>query len=232
MVNGPARIGSAQSPALRDPDVAEPPTNAHAFDGASQYVGGVWYDVNGWLTWALANLQGTVPHAARYAWSEYTRNTLAAHATAFPRHWDGTISVDDACNAFYASQPAKCGIGLYSDYEGQITEQPTWMVMNAINLAGVTPTEHGYRIVSHLRSFTLRMPRIGVAHERRLLRGYVRTQGRGRLVLRVGDVPRWASNVTTWVDGHAVDHHRSHGLIVFSLVAHHGRAADWAITWS
>ncbi len=66
---------------------------------------GVWYDVNGWLTWALASLDGTVPGAARYAWSEYTRNTLAAHATAFPRHWDGTISVDDACNAFYASPP-------------------------------------------------------------------------------------------------------------------------------
>ena len=85
-LNGPARIGSAQSPARSDPAVTEPPS-AVAFDGSSQYVGGVWYDVNGWLTWALASLDGTVPHAAGYAWSEYTRNTLAAHARAFPHHW-------------------------------------------------------------------------------------------------------------------------------------------------
>ncbi len=232
VVNGPARIGSAQSPALRDPDVTEPPTNAHAFDGASQYVGGTWYDVDGWLAWALAQLQGTVPHAARYAWSEYTRNTLAAHAQAFPRHWDGTISVDDACNSFYASDPSRCGIGLYSDYEGQITEQPTWMVMNAINLAGVTPTEHGFRVVPHMRRFSLRLPRIGVSRERRRMRGYLRTEASGRLILRVGGVPRGVGGVTAWVEGHPVAHHRSHGLVVFSVDAGRGRAADWAITWS
>jgi hypothetical protein len=144
-VNGPARIGSAISPAARDPGVTEPPTgDGHKFDGASQYVGGVWFDVNGWLTWALTDLDGVVPGVARDAWSEYTRNTLAAHAHAFPQHWDGTISVDDACNAFYAHHPDRCGIRLYHDYEGQITEQPAWMVMNALHLAGITPTEHGF----------------------------------------------------------------------------------------
>ena len=125
-------------------------------------MGGVWYDVNGWLTWALGSLDGTVPGARRYAWSEYTRNTLAAHANAFPRHWDGTVSVDDACNAFYASRPANCGVGLYSDYAGQITEQPTWMVMDAVNLAGVTATQSGFRIIPHLGRFSLRLPRVGV----------------------------------------------------------------------
>ncbi len=230
-LNGPARIGSAQSPALRDPDVTEPPTNAAALDGASQYVGGVWYDINGWLTWALAQLDGTVPNAARYAWSEYTRNTLAAHATAFPRHWGGTISVDDTCHAFYGSTPANCGIPLYNDYDGQITEQPTWMAMGAINLAGVTATEQGYRIIPHLRRFSLRMPRVGVAREPRRLRGYFRTQARGRLVLRVGDVPRGARSVTAWANGRAVAHRRSKGLVVFSLATRPGRPADWAITW-
>jgi hypothetical protein len=232
LVNGPAQIGSAQSPALRDPDVTEPPTNAHAFDGASQYVGGTWYDIDGWLTWALAQLQGKVPHAARYAWSEYTRNTLAAHAVAFPRHWDGTISVDDACNAFYASHPARCGIGLYSDYEGQITEQPTWMVMNAINLAGVTPTERGFRIVPHRPRFSLRMPRVGVASGRHRLRGYFRTSSHHRLVLRVGDVPPRARRITAWADGRAVHSHRSHGRIVFTLATRPRRPTNWAITWS
>ena len=230
-LNGPARIGSAQSPALRDPDVTEPPTNAAALDGASQFVGGVWYDINGWLTWALAQLDGTVPNAARYAWSEYTRNTLAAHATAFPRHWGGTISVDDTCHAFYASRPATCGIPLYSDYDGQITEQPTWMVMGAVNLAGVTPTERGYRIIPHLRRFSLRMPRVGVARQPGRLRGYFRTEARSRLVLRVGGVPRGARGVIAWANGRSVAHRTSQGLVVFSLPTRRGRPADWAVTW-
>ena len=93
-----SRIGSAISPAAADPDVTEPRTatgplgDAGPLIGASQFPGGVWFDVNGWLTWALSELDGVVPHARRYAWDEYTRNTLAAHTRAFPDHWNGTIS--------------------------------------------------------------------------------------------------------------------------------------------
>jgi glycosyl hydrolase family 36/glycosyl transferase family 36 len=233
-VNGPAKIGSAISPAARDPGVTDPPTGDGAtFDGASQYVGGVWFDVNGWLTWALTDLDGVVPGAAGYAWSEYTRNTLAAHAHAFPDHWDGTISIDDACNAFYARDPARCGIPpLYNDYEGQITEQPAWMVMNAVHLAGVTPTEQGFLMTPHLASFSLRLPYVGVAREPKLLRGYVRIERRERLVMQVGGVPRGARNVSTWANGEVVAHHTSGGLVSFLLPAQPSRAADWAITWN
>jgi Glycosyl hydrolase 36 superfamily, catalytic domain/Glycosyltransferase family 36 len=229
-LNGPAKIGSALSPAARDPGVTDPPTSG-AFDGASQYVGGVWFDVNGWLTWALADLDGVVPGAAGYAWSEYTRNTLAAHAHAFPAHWDGTISIDDACNAFYARHPDRCGIVLYNDYEGQITEQPTWMVMNAVHLAGVTSTQHGFLIDPHLARFSLRLPRVGVARQPGLLRGYLRVARRERLVMQIHGVPGGARGVTTWANGLAVAHSSSGGYITFSLPARPDRAADWAVSW-
>ena len=228
-VGGPAKIGSAISPAARDPGVTDPPTSG-AFDGASQYVGGVWFDVNGWLTWALTELDGVVPAAARDAWSEYTRSTLAAHAHAFPNHWDGTISVDDACNAFYAHQPDGCGIPLYNDYEGQITEQPNWMVMDAVHFAGVTATERGFRITPHLDRFSLRLPRLGVARAPGLLRGYVRIARRERLVLEIGGVPRGARGVVIWVNGRPVPHRMSSGFVVFVLTAVVGRAADRAVT--
>ena len=230
-LNGPARIGSAISPAERDPLVTDPPSSLK-LDGASQWPGGSWYDVNGWLTWALAELDGTVPHAARYAWDEYARNTLAAHAHAFPRHWDGTISVDDACNAYYATAPANCGIGQYNDYAGQITEQPTWMVMNALNLAGLKATRSGYRIDPHLGSrFSVRFPRVGVARAAKVLRGYVRVSRGGRLLLRVR-VPRGARGVTASAWGRTVPHRRSAGgLVTFRLPTRPGRAADWAVAW-
>lgn len=75
-----------------------------------------------------------------------TRNTLANRATVWPRHWDGTISVDDVCYAYYSAHPMYFGNGPGTTYEGQITEQPTWMVMDAIRLAGVTPVEDGYDV--------------------------------------------------------------------------------------
>ncbi len=230
-VNGPSRIGSSLSPASNDPDVTErsqPPGGIG--DNNANYVGGMWFDVNGWLTWSLGELDGIVPQARRYAWDEYTRNTLGAHATAFPDHWAGTISIDDACNAYYASRPERCGIGVYTTWSGQITEQPTWMVMNAIRLAGVTPTQRGFRIAPHLpfREFSLRLPAIGVATSRRHLRGYVRPVGDGPIELRVErprTVPPGALRV--WADGRRVRHRVVGGDVVFRLRGQ----TDWAVGW-
>ncbi len=230
-VHGPARIGSAISPALSDPGATDPPTFG-AFDGASQYVGGVWFDVNGWLTWSLLNLDGVVPGSVADAWSEYTRNTLAMHAHVFPDSWDGTISIDDACQAFYSSHPDRCGIPLYNDYSGQITEQPTWMVMNAIHFAGVTPTASGFAVVPHLARMWLRLADVGVSRAPRLLRGYFRVSQRSRLVVDVGDVPRSASGVVAWANGRAVRHRWVSGKVEFVLPASAGRPADWAVRWT
>ena len=77
-----------------------------------EWPGGVWFDLNGHLTWAYGTLDGVVPGARELAWDEYTRNTLASHATLWPDHWAGTISVDDVCHAWYANDPEHCGTGL------------------------------------------------------------------------------------------------------------------------
>jgi hypothetical protein len=234
VVGGPSRIGSSLSPARNDPDVTErsqPPGGVG--DNNANYVGGTWFDVNGWLTWALGELDGVVPGARQYAWDEYTRNTLANHAAHFPDHWAGTISVDDVCYAYYASRPEQCGNDLYRTYDGQITEQPTWMVMDAIRLAGITPTGAGYRIAPHLPfdAFSLRLPRIGVAAGPGVLRGYVRVERAGEIELRVR-VPGAAQRLRTWANGQVVRHRVAGGHAVFRLAAAEGMAADWAVTWS
>jgi Glycosyl hydrolase 36 superfamily, catalytic domain/Glycosyltransferase family 36 len=234
-VHGPSRIGSSLSPASNDPDVTErssPPGGVG--DNNANYVGGVWFDVNGWLTWALGELDGVVPHVRAYAWSEYTRNTLAAHATAFPDHWAGTISVDDTCYAYYASRPAQCGNDLYRQYDGQITEQPTWMVMDAIRLAGITPTRRGYRIAPHLpfSPFSLRLPRIGVAARSTQLRGYVRPVEPGPVELRVKVPPDVIpGSVVVWAGRRAVSFRLVAGSVVFPLRGRTDSVAEWAVTW-
>ena len=240
-LGAPARFGTTQVPAYRDPGVTEhdgPPASALSLgstnspiQGADEWPGGVWFDLNGWLTWAYGALDGVVPGARRLAWSEYTRNTLANHATIWPRHWDGTISVDDVCYGYYSAHPSYCGNGLGTTYEGQITEQPTWMVMDAIRLAGVTPVEDGYDVFPHLpmRSFSLRLPDVGVASARGVLRGYVRPVQGGVVVMHVA-VPAGASarRLKAYADGRLVRHVVRGGRGVFSLRTVGGRASDWA----
>ncbi len=248
---GPTKIGSALVPGIKDPGVTEhgpipaldnmpqvpqiyaddPPTNT--LSGADEYPGGTWFDPNGWLTRAYASLDGEVPGAVDDAWSEYLRNTLANHATQFPNHWAGTISVDDACYGYYSAAPQNCGIGLSTDYDGQITEQPTWMVMDAVDLAGVTPLPDGYEIVPHLptSTFSLRLPQVGVASAPGLLRGYVTPQAGGDLVMHVAAPPGTSASQTlqAYADGVAVPSVRRGALVVFKLPTRPGRPADWAV---
>lgn len=251
---GPSPIGSAESPAADDPGVTEttplqplldllPPSLLERIpqlggpmaqrSQSAAWPGNVWYDLNGHLTWALASLDGTVEGARELAWDEYTRNTLARRSEAWPDHWAGTISVDDVCNAWYARDPKRCG-GFSSEYDGQVTEQPVWMVMNALRLAGVTPTRDGYRIAPALpfSRFALRLPRIGVARERGRLRGYVRPEAGGPVAVEVR-LPAGveAARVTAWADGRRVAHRTGDGTVTVELDARAGRAADWAVTW-
>lgn len=245
---GPTRIGTAQSPALDDPGVTEhgplPPSGVDlpspfgevpppsSLQGADEWPGGVWYDLNGWLTWAYASLQGEVPGAVQDAWSEYLRNTLANHATVYPNAWDGTINVDDVCYAFYSKTPQECGNDIDTGFGGQITEQPTWMEMDAIDLAGVTPTQSGYRITPHLpmTDFSLRFPQVGVARADRLLRGYVTPSAGGRLVMQVAIPPDSHGRRLVAYDGRRiVPSSTEHGLVTFTLATRAGRATDWAV---
>jgi hypothetical protein len=245
---GPAKYGTAMAPSRHDPDVTELGPEAVAVSllpepalqalpdasltGSSQWPGGVWFDLNGHLTWAYASLDGKLPGARDLAWDEYTRNTLAKHAELYPDHWDGTISVDDVCHAFYGNHPESCGTGLSQTYAGQITEQPTWMVMGAIRLAGITPTERGFDIAPHLPfgEYSLRMPRIGIASESNRLRGYIRPSGNGPIELAV-HVPADAKRVTAWAGTRKVDAVLEDGIARFTIPGRANRAGDWAVSW-
>jgi hypothetical protein len=108
------------------------------------------------------------------------------------------------------------------------------MVMNAIRLAGVTPTRDGYRIVPHLplREFSLALPRIGIASGRRQLRGYIQPEQADRIELRVKPPGRVATGrLHAWVGDHVVDHRLADGFVIFSVPAAPGVPTDWAVTW-
>ena len=232
LLHGPALIGSSQSPARDDPEVTE-----RSFSGLSPnnavFPGGAWYSVNGWLTLGLAHMAGIVPHARADAFDEFRRNTLAAHAHAYPDHWNGILSVDDVCYAFYEADPSRCGIGFTSAYDTQIMHQPAWSLFDAIRLGGIEPTGRGYRIDPELpmRSFSLRLPRVGVAYSRGVARGYLRPAGHNRLKMVVslpaGSRP---GDVQVFVDGRPNPVRVKHGQGRFTLQAEGGKPVDWALT--
>ena len=232
-LGGPARIGSAKSPAERDPAChrAPPPAADLKSDGAAHVARRDLVRHQ-----RLAHVGAGRPGRGRAGGGALRLGRVhAQHARracrCLPRHWDGTISVDDACNAYYARSPARCGILLFDDYQGQITEQPTWMVMNAINLAGARATRAGFEIDPHLRGrFSLRFARVGVARGANALRGYLRVARRERLRLRVR-VPAGVRHVRAWAAGQAVTSRRAGRFVTFTLPARPGRAADWAVTW-
>ena len=238
---GPSRIGAAMIPAYNAPDITERggsdlttlatelPYSPVA--NAAEWPGGSWYDINGWLTWALGSLDGKVPGARRLAWSEYLSNTLANHATAYPNSWDGTISSDDVCNGYYSPHPQLCGNSLSTEFDGQNSEQPTWMLMDAIRLAGITPTRAGFLITPHLplTKFALALPEIGVAASPGLVRGYLRVQQSGPLTMTVAVPPGHGSAVTVDAAGRRVPNKVTRGRVTFTVFAQIGRTTHWVV---
>jgi hypothetical protein len=220
---GPAEIGSAQSPGRNDPGVNE---RELVPQESAVWVGGVWYALNGPLVWAAA------PIDQAFAWDEFLRNTLAAHATAFPDHWDGVITVDDECHAYYSANRAQCGIGLTTRYFTQILHQPAWGLLDAIKLAGIDPTPGGYRIDPHVPSdsFSLRLPVVGIARDPGVLRGYLRPERSGPVAMEVV-LPAGVTSVTAWSGAAAVPVTVSGGVARFVIQGSAGSPADWAVAW-
>jgi hypothetical protein len=225
---GPAVIGSSQSPARNDPDVTERTDFAGLGGNNAVFVGGAWYSINGPLTWALGELEGLVPRADRYAFDELRRNTLAAHAHAYPDHWNGVISVDDVCHAHYSDDPSGCGIGFTELYDTQIMHQPAWSLFDVIKLAGVEPTRQGYQIDPHLpmKRFSVRLPRVGVAYEPGRARGYLRLAS-SRPLRMVVALPGSDSGVRAFVNGRGVRTRVDDDTVSFRLRA--GGTSDWAV---
>ncbi|HEV7584780.1 MAG TPA: hypothetical protein VGO14_03270 [Solirubrobacteraceae bacterium] len=233
---GPTQIGAAMAPGSTDPGANE--QNQPGLNNSREFPGGAWFALNGQLTWALARLDGVVPEAASYAWDEFTRNTLAAHATAFPEHWDGVISVDDECHSYYQSPPSGCGIGLatganaVNGYDTQIMHQPAYSLFDLLALAGVEPTRDGYEVVPHLpmATFDIRLPQVGIAQQSGLIRGYVSTSG-GAVTMRVAPPPGVAAgSAVAYAGGARVPDTVVGGLVQFTLTTKAGRPADWAVS--
>jgi hypothetical protein len=230
-LGGPDRIGTSLGPARNDPGVAE--VTPHLIvTGSAIWPGGSWFDPDGWLTWAYASLGGNGTGTSSLAMSEWVRTTLANHAAAYPYQWDGVTSVDDVCSSFYSPNPSACG-GVLEGYEGQNSEQPTWMLMDAIDVAGITPTAKGFRIASEIggSEYSIRFDTIGMARRGDGITGYIRPVESDQLLMEV-ELPADAHHAVATVAGTPVRTTVSGGVAAFRVTANANRAADWSISWN
>jgi hypothetical protein len=224
---GPSPIGSSQSPAADDPGVTEHSRTPGGVGGNNAvFVGGSWFAINGWLSWGTSRLP--VPGARARAFDEFLRNTLAAHATAYPTNWNGILSVDDVCRSFYSPNPGQCSNGLQTTYAGQNMHQPAWSLFDAIKLAGIEPTAAGYTIDPRLpmRRFSLRLPNVSLAVGARDVRGSVTPTGPGTLRMRVATS---LSHPVVTLGGRRVTSSRQGRFVAFAMPVRAGRRAAWAI---
>jgi Glycosyl hydrolase 36 superfamily, catalytic domain/Glycosyltransferase family 36 len=233
---GPTRIGASMTPGSTDPGANE--QNQPGLNNSRGFPGGAWFALNGQLVWALAQLGGVVPEAAAYAWDEFLRNTLAAHATAFPEHWDGLTSIDDECASYFQTTTSGCGIGLatgagaVNGYDTQIMHQPAYSMFDLLKLAGVEATSDGYEVVPHLpmSTFDVRFPQVGVAEQSGLIRGYV-TASSATVTMRVAPPPGVApAAARTFAGRKKVAHTVVGGLVQFTLPTSPGAPANWAVS--
>ncbi len=95
------------------------------------------------------------------------------------------------CDAYYSKTPSTCGAGLTTAYDTQIPHQDAWTLWDLIELAGISSTQTGFRVVPHLpmTTFSVRFQDAGVASSPRMLRGYITPQASGPLAMQVARPP-------------------------------------------
>lgn len=122
-------------------------------------VGGIWPVANAWLTGAYARRD------ANEAWSSFIRNTLAAHAEAYPDLWYGIWTGPDSFNGPDNPRPGEADAHLVTaltDYPALNAHMHTGPLRALMQIVGVEGMRDGLRITPRLptETFTVAWPRL------------------------------------------------------------------------
>lgn len=147
-------------------------------------VGGVWPVANAWLTAAYARRDPAE------AWSSFTRNTLAAHAEAYPGLWYGIWTGPDSWNGPDKPRAGEADAHIataLTDYPALNAHMHTSPLRALTDLIGVTGTRDGLRIAPHVptETFTVRWPRLTVESTPQAIAGTLTTAATEPLTLEV-----------------------------------------------
>jgi hypothetical protein len=107
------------------------------------------------------------------------------------------------------------------------------MLMDAIDVAGITPTGNGFRIAPELSGteYSLRFQTIGLARHGDQMSGYVRPVDSDDLLMEVA-LPAGARHAVALVEGTPVRTTVSGGMVSFRVTAKANQSADWSLSWN
>jgi hypothetical protein len=193
-------------------------------------VGGVWPVASSWLTEAYAL------HDPVRGWSSLVRNTLFAHAEAFPELWYGVWSGPDSYYGPDAERPGEADAHLataLTDYPVLNTHAHSSVLRALLAVAGIRGTAEGIVIEPRFptETFSIQWPRLALASTPSSIAGAVTTVGGGAVVMRVrlpSGLRAGAPSVT--VDGVSVPSQRAGDDLVFTLEATPNTPHAWTIT--
>lgn len=129
--------------------------------------GGVWHAANMFLTWGYGKVN------PEYARESLLKNTLCAHAEAYPHIWFGIWSAPDAYNAHDARNPGETfyHVTPMTDFPVMNANAHANPITSALKLCGIEPTLDGFHIAPKLpdEKFSLRTPLVSIERKENAL---------------------------------------------------------------
>jgi hypothetical protein len=157
--------------------------------------GGIWHSINGTLVWALAKIDGVS------AWDEWRKNTLAAHAEAYPEIWYGIWSGPDTYNSIFAKHPGATyfdesrtgekayGLGglNWTDFPIMNIHVHAWPLYSLTKLLGIEFTAEGISIKPNIPKgeYSFESPLFGFKKSAEGYTGWYNPISKSRLKIRI-----------------------------------------------
>lgn len=170
--------------------------------------GGVWHAANMFLTWGYSKVNPD------YARESLLKNTLCAHAEAYPHIWFGIWSAPDAYNAHDARNPGETfyHVTPMTDFPVMNANMHANPITAALKLCGIEPTLDGFYIAPKLpdKKFSLRTPLLSIERDEKTLSfSYRPVTHTGKLQFTVEDVLCASKTLSVKADGKNISFNRN-----------------------
>jgi nicotinamide mononucleotide (NMN) deamidase PncC len=194
-------------------------------------IGGVWPVANAWLTEAYALRDPEL------AWSSLVRNTLFAHARAYPELWYGIWTGPDSYNGPGHERPGEADAHLataLTDYPAFNMHAHLGPLRALAGVLGIRGTRQGLRIDPRVPTavYTVKWPRLTLASRDDSISGSVTPMTDGSIVMEVtipAPMSQYGVSVTVGSNNVTTDFTRTGDVIRFVLTGRRNQAATWRI---
>lgn len=224
----PGPIGATQM-SQQGPDISKP----GLFDQGTVVRGGIWPSLNQTLVWALSAADPAM------AWDEWKKNSLAAHAAAYPDIWYGIWSGPDSWNAPFSKTPGATGSPGFkgADFPVLNLHAHACFLYSATKLLGINFDEHGLALCPALPAgpYRFESPLLGLSssHDGHY-EGWYAPHRPGTWTLRIHLPAAIAERITrATVNGTSASPHRdADGAIILTGPSQPGHPLRWTLTAS